>query len=426
MNLFNLLAESTNYLGNGVMNVPPLQLDWIGNIIKWLIEGIGITGLGIIIFTLILKTLVLPLDIYSRYKTKKQALIMEKMRPQMEKLQKQYANDKQAYQMKVMELQKANGYSMFSACLPMIVTLVIFMTVFGAFSSYSQYATLESYNGMVNAYNQGMAQFVYNSNNQDGFLITEENVTNESDYRVNFDNFLAYYNAHNGQDEQDFATENELFVSLYNAKYETSVASVSEEQKLVLVDEYISAPCAKAAADYYKSHKNSFLWVNNIWYPDSMFSKEIPSFQDFVKSVSQRQISNDYKASYEKVTAGLTAEKNSFNGYFILIVLSIGGMFLQQFIMNKANKAVNDLSTVDGTGAQSNKMMMWMMPIIYGFFAFMYSAAFSIYMVTNTIFSLVTTLIINKCMDRAFAKKEEKEEIDKYSRRPVYNKNKRK
>ena len=51
----------------------------------------GAVALGVIVFTLALKTLVLPLDIYSRVKTKKQSLLMERMRPQMEKLQKQYA-----------------------------------------------------------------------------------------------------------------------------------------------------------------------------------------------------------------------------------------------------------------------------------------------------------------------------------------------
>lgn len=427
MNLLNLLSESTNYLGNGVMDIPALDLNWIGNIIKWLIEGIGITGLGIIVFTLILKTIVLPLDIYSRYKTKKQALIMEKMRPQMEKLQKQYANDQQMYQQKVMELQKANGYSVFSACIPMIVTLVIFMVVFSAFSAYSQYATLESYKGMVKAYNQSMQVFVYDeTDNPEGFLLAEENMNGESDYRVYFDKFCTYYNAHNAEEEQDFSDENQLFISLYNAKNNTQLSSVTEEQKLVLVDEYISTPCAKAAADYYANNKNGFLWVRNIWYPDSMFNREIPDFDGFVKSVSQRQISNDYKESYEKVTAALSVEKNTYNGYFILIILAIGGMLLQQIIMNKSNKAVNDLSTVDGSAAKSNKMMMWMMPIIYGIFSFFYSAAFSIYMVTNTAYSIITTLIINKCMDKAFEKREAKAEMERYSRRPVYTKNKRK
>ena len=168
----NLLANlSQGVLGYGIKSIPEIQLNWIGTVIQWLIEGIGIIGVGIIVFTLILKTIVLPLDIYSRIKTKKQSLIMEKMRPQMEKLQKQYANDKNLYQQKVMELQKKSGYSMFSACLPMIVSLVIFIVVFNAFSTYSQYATLESYNDMVRDYNSVVEQYVYDeTTNPEGFL----------------------------------------------------------------------------------------------------------------------------------------------------------------------------------------------------------------------------------------------------------------
>ena len=147
----NLLANlSQGVLGYGITTLPTeSMLDWLGEVIRWLIEGVGVIGVGIIIFTLILKTIVLPLDIYSRIKSKKQALVMEKMRPQMEKLQKQYANEKQLYQQKVLELQKKSGYSMFGACVPMIVSLIIFIIVFQAFSAYSQYATVESYNDMV-------------------------------------------------------------------------------------------------------------------------------------------------------------------------------------------------------------------------------------------------------------------------------------
>ena len=144
MGNINLLNLSTNYIDFAVEKISSVDLNWIGKIIQWLIEGVSIVGLGIVLFTLILKTVVLPLDIYSRFKMKKQSLMMKAMRPQMEKLQKQYANDKQMYNQKVMELQKANGISMFGACLPMIVSLVIFMVVFSAFSTYSQYANLQS------------------------------------------------------------------------------------------------------------------------------------------------------------------------------------------------------------------------------------------------------------------------------------------
>ena len=110
--LATLPAESTGFISFMVKQISQIELNWIGEIIKFLVEGIGITAVGVIIFTLILKTIVMPLDVFSKVKTKKQSLIMKRMRPQMEKLQKQYANDKAMYNQKVMELYKKNGYSM--------------------------------------------------------------------------------------------------------------------------------------------------------------------------------------------------------------------------------------------------------------------------------------------------------------------------
>ena len=133
----NLLGDvSINFIDFAVEQIDKINLNWLGTVVQWIINLVGIVGVGVILFTLILKTVTMPLDIYSRVKMKKQSLLMKKMRPQMEKLQKQYANDKTMYNQKVMELQKENGISMFGACLPMIVTLVIFMVVFSAFSTY--------------------------------------------------------------------------------------------------------------------------------------------------------------------------------------------------------------------------------------------------------------------------------------------------
>ena len=183
-----------------VKQLAAIDLNWIGDIIKFLVEGVGITAVGIIIFTLILKTIVMPLDVFSKVKTKKQSLIMKRMRPQMEKLQKQYANDKNMYNQKVMELYKKNGYSMLGICLPTLVSLVIFMVVFSQFSTYSQYANLELYRGMVNAYNSDAAVYVcedidepYNSQSNYGFLLENRDSDGEVVYRVDFDRFALYY-----------------------------------------------------------------------------------------------------------------------------------------------------------------------------------------------------------------------------------------
>lgn len=164
------------------------------------------------------------------------------------------------------------------------------------------------------------------------------------------------------------------------------------------------------------ANKDGFIWVGNIWYPDSMINKEVPDFSKFSSAVSRAVgsgVDASYESSYNEVISNLTKEKKTFNGYFVLIVLAIGLMFLQQFITMRSQKATNDLGTVDGSGAKTNKWMMILMPVIYGVFSFFYSAAFSLYMITNTCFSLITTLIINKVLDVTFKKKEQTAELER-------------
>ncbi|MCD8201340.1 MAG: YidC/Oxa1 family membrane protein insertase, partial [Clostridia bacterium] len=148
---------------------------------------------------------------------------------------------------------------------------------------------------------------------------------------------------------------------------------------------------------------------------DSMLNKEVPSFSNFKSTISRADI-GDYESSYNKVTAGLEQQKNRYNGYFILIVLAIGCMLLQQFISMRSTKDANELSTVDGQGQRTNKYMMIIMPIIYGIFSFFYSASFSIYMITNTVYSILSMIITNQAVDRRYSKKREREEIEKMNR----------
>lgn len=407
MNLLATLPEiSDGFISFMVKQIEAIDLNWIGDIIKFLIEGVGITAVGVILFTLILKTIVLPLDIFSKFKTKKQSLIMERMRPQMEKLQKQYANDKNMYNQKVMELYKKNGYSMLGICLPTIVSLVIFMVVFSQFSTYSQYANLELYREMVKAYNNVAAEYVYDEEgNQDGFLIETTDSDGETVYRVEFARFESYYNAHWDEPMET---------------YEELTADVQTENDMfIVIKDYMAGFARQAAADYYHENNQGFIWVGNIWYPDSMLNREVPSFDSFVSSLNRATNLANYEESYNEVTYNLSAEKQTYNGYFVLIVLAIGMMFLSQFFTMRMQKSMNELGTVDGSGKRTNKWLLIMMPIIYGIFSFFYSAAFSIYMIVNTTYSFVTTLVVNKALDVKFRKLEERQELDKYLRKPT-------
>ena len=426
MNILNLL--STEYLPFGVESLPA-NIGGLANMVKWLFDLFngfpGAVVVGVIVFTLVLKTIVLPLETYSRIKTKKQSLLMEKMRPQMEKLQKQYANDKNMYSQKVMELQKANGYNPLSACLPTILSLIIFMIVFSAFNTYANYATLTSYNHMVDAYNESVSTYVLTDDvenpTDNKYFLVEGEGEYAGNYSVNYDKFQAYYATYKSQDEKIAEKMTKCDSSAVVSAFVKSgkFGDISESDKNEIVAAFVRCNARQAVRKFYLNDPDGrastkFIWIGNVWYPDSMFNKEIPDFSKFSSSVS-RVVSGigSYKDSYNEVTADLGTFKNTHNGYFILIAVAIGLMFLQQFIMTRSQKAANELSSVDGSAARTNKMMMILMPLFYAFFSFFYSAAFSTYMITNTLYGLVTTLITNKLVSVSFAKKEINNELNK-------------
>ena len=151
MELLNLLGVSINIF----TETYTVDINFIGKFIGILCGAVGV-GFGIIIFSLILKVITLPFDVMQRITARKQNIKMKEQQARMEKLQKQYANDKETYNQKVMEMYKENGMSMFSSCLPMILSMVIFFIAIAAFNSYSAYANVENYNQLVSAYNKAL------------------------------------------------------------------------------------------------------------------------------------------------------------------------------------------------------------------------------------------------------------------------------
>jgi membrane protein insertase Oxa1/YidC/SpoIIIJ len=101
-------------------------------------------------------------------------------------------------------------------------------------------------------------------------------------------------------------------------------------------------------------------------------------------------------------------------------VLSIGTILLQQVISMRSQKEQQKYSSVDGQGATQQKTMLVVMTIMFAVFSFMYSSAFSIYMIMSNVLSLFSTLLINKIVDTVEAKKEEKALLKKYDNKRTY------
>ena len=534
MFLTNLLTAVTSIVPSiGEIANISVRYEWICNIIAAIIGFAKDVGLGIILFTIILKLITLAPDVWSRVSMKKNALKMEAMKEDLEKLQKQYAKNKDLYQQKMMALYKKNGYSAFSACLPTIITLVFFFIVIGAFNSYSQVSERDIFDGMRVAYNQSIEDLSAEENSSVKKVeTTDENGNVHVAYYLDYSNIFAKkgvsgcfvvvgddftadrtkaaqliavygediekiiradgsfnpdyfefkkiidnevqsglikraeaaglkdalitagaisekdgvyyimdetlfwatcpdlatkYRVLNDKEETDyaaiienadFATEKASFEAQAEAKLTDELFKVIESKEV----EEVRVGARKAAAEWYESDENKarsviFPWVKNIWASDCSWTTALPANTE---ALNQKIKVGMSEVDYEELTHDLGRYKEkgfkNGNGWFILVALSILAMAGSTIIMNKTQKTQMQLSSVEGdasTAASTQKMMTWMMPIMFGIFSFIYSAAFSIYMVTNSLLSTGSTLLINLIVEKSFKKKIAKDEQEK-------------
>ncbi|MBR6498907.1 MAG: membrane protein insertase YidC [Clostridia bacterium] len=98
------------------------------SILNWVQSFIGSYGWSVIVFTLLIKLVLLPLDVKSRRSMK----AMSALNPKIEELKKRYANDQQKLNMKTQELYKKSGVNPLSGCLPMLIQLPILYIMFAA------------------------------------------------------------------------------------------------------------------------------------------------------------------------------------------------------------------------------------------------------------------------------------------------------
>ena len=115
--------------------------------------------------------------------------------------------------------------------------------------------------------------------------------------------------------------------------------------------------------------------------------------------------------------------KNTKNGYLILAVLSGVTTYLSMKISTiiskiKAKRENRIFIEMDGANG-GNKAMSLIMPIIMAIFTLLYPSAFGIYIVTGSLFGMITTPLMTMIIDKIDYKKQLKEEektVASYSR----------
>lgn len=395
--LMTLLAE-------GITQIPVMEtlpalnkgVDWILVQMTGWFGNFGGFAWTMIIFTLMLKLVLFPLDYLSRRSMKKNQMIQESLAPQLAKLEKQCKGDKTLFQQKQMALMRKEGYRMAGACLPSLITLVLFIYIFSALGNYTAYTNAVVYDNMVKEYNT---------------IVTE----------------------YDAMDEISVEIDGET-VTYPNVVGDGLVPSEFMESKFV----------QKRLADKYKSLNPRWLWIKNTIRPDG-FNTAIPTFSDVNKdAIGSPGIGNyisgdtveDKEENYNRVMGFYWGENDKgervlltregsianeynehgfkifgthLNGWFLLPLLAAGVSFLTQFLSQKMQGS----QAAPGAGGGAMKVMLVIFPVMMLFFAVSYTSGFSLYIITNSLATLGGSYLINWLSGKELKKKFEKKALEK-------------
>ena len=116
------------------------------NILEWIYGIVNNYGLAVIIFTVLVRLVLLPLD----FKSRKGMRAMQKVAPKVQLINEKYKDDPEKRNQKTMELYKKEKVSPASGCLPLILQMVVLFIMFGAMRNIAAEKTGEMLYGLMN------------------------------------------------------------------------------------------------------------------------------------------------------------------------------------------------------------------------------------------------------------------------------------
>jgi YidC/Oxa1 family membrane protein insertase len=102
------------------------MFDFLAGVIAFFYDLWPSYGMAIVLFTLAIMLVLTPLSI----KSTRSMIAMQRVQPELKKLQTQYKNDKEALQREMMAFYQANNINPFSSCLPLLLQMPVFFVLF--------------------------------------------------------------------------------------------------------------------------------------------------------------------------------------------------------------------------------------------------------------------------------------------------------
>ena len=308
-------------------------------------------ALTIILFTIVIKLVVMPLNLKSRRSTMR----MSSVQPKMAELQEKYKDDQEKLNQKMQELYRKEGVSPLGGCLPMIISMVILFAMFYALRTFA--------------------------NEQ---LVTQ---------------FLTFYH----HPDMDPSTLTDSFFWIRNLWMPDSPFAT-----------YLPDVNSLQMVDFDVWNRISSGLASSGVIPEALSFANRNEMLAFIEDVVKPFVASDVYAPYVAAIPGL-GDLNILgfirftiyqegNGWFVLPILSVvTQIFMQKMTMQ------NQQMPADQAGSQ--KMMIWVMTFMSIYFCAIYNSAFALYWVVSNIYAIVEQIAFNKYFEQQDRKSARAQEV---------------
>ena len=381
-------------------------------------NGIHNYAWAIIVFTIVLKIILLPLDFLNKYVTAKNAKVQKAIQPELEKIQKQYGNNKQIINQKTMELYKKNNYSVTGSCVVMLInmalTLTIFITLFSGLNSMAAYKVQYQYNEIQKSY------------------YSVEDYSND-----NLAERYKHYFIEYASDTANLNDEGKI-------KDETAAKTYAMDKVKAEIATYNNDTNNANALQRYGEVKESWLWIDNIWKSDTPWTNSVATFKEYsnsaratfkdveIKNTADEQIgmltAGDLKslaeAEYNQIMDPIRESAGRANGYLIVVILAAGlnliSLLASQGKLKFKRKKKTTLEEEPKQKQPGGWLMLVLLPAIMIYITLIYNAVFGLYIFVSSLVTTAATPLINwliNVIDKKKQAKKDKEVTVSYSRK---------
>lgn len=353
------------------------MFDIIAIPLGWIMKGCYYVfknyGIALLVFTLITKVLLFPLNI----KQQKSTASIAMLKPKLDELEKKYGKNKQKLQEEQMALYSETGVNPMASCMPMLVLmLILFAMIPVIYGPLTYVSNLEKDD--VKASNQMIKQL---------HIVSAE----VKDHDTTLEELIAGYEAE-GKDPYDeledlFKDEEEYPKSAKTFKKESGIDNVIDAIKLhndidqfVLDEKYFAQNLIEGRPELMTF---VFAQDKNGEYSDvlSIASTELKNFSE--------DFNYEFLGIYLGTTPSWKDKKVTCLVPILSFLLNLLTTMISQHYSKKNNPAMAKM-----TG--STALMMYFMPVFSLWITFKYPIGLGIYWCFSSLFGIFQIIILNK------------------------------